>query len=219
MLNGTTCSPKYSCFLLLMLWLVRLKGAWSRDWLISVTWGGFRVELQGARDDCSGQKKKKKLWICVLHDTLGVWFGCICCLVKMIDTQPIFLIGGLDYDTEEKLGLEILGCNLLGLDRVLLCAVQEMIFQKLCRIFQDKWWSNQNYQGSLDWGGTPWLSDASAGTTSFSPNRLEMPGVAGPPYYTKQREFAKLHFEFVCQDDKHLVRDPLTIYYLKDFVT
>jgi hypothetical protein len=54
----------------------------------------------------------------------------------MIDTQPIFLIG--DYDTEEKLGLEILGCNLLGLDRVLLCAVQEMIFQKLCRIFQDK---------------------------------------------------------------------------------
>jgi hypothetical protein len=56
----------------------------------------------------------------------------------MIDTQPIFLIGGLDYDTEEKLGLEILGCNLLGLDRVLLCAVQEMIFRKLCRIFQDK---------------------------------------------------------------------------------
>jgi hypothetical protein len=27
---------------------------------------------------------------------------------------------------------------------VLLCAVQEMIFRKLCRIFQDKWWSNQN---------------------------------------------------------------------------
>ncbi len=36
---------------------------------------------------------------------------------------------------------------------------------------------------------------------------------------TQNEEFAKLHFEFVCQDDKHLVRDPLTIYYLKEFVT
>ncbi len=35
-----------------------------------------------------------------------------------------------------------------------------------------------------------------------------MPGVADPPYYTKQREFAKLHFEFVWKDDKHLVSDP-----------
>ncbi len=43
----------------------------------------------------------------------------------MIDTQPIFLIGGLDYDTEEKLGLAILGCNLLGLDSVAVCSARD----------------------------------------------------------------------------------------------
>jgi hypothetical protein len=35
-----------------------------------------------------------------------------------------------------------------------------------------------------------------------------MPGVVGPPYYTKQREFAKLHFEFVCEDDKTFSQGP-----------